>query len=1049
MKTTDSKRICAGYEPIPGYVLEEVIGRGGFGEVWRSSAPGGLKKAVKFVFGAHDQSRAERELRSLERIKGVHHPFLLTLERFEAIENQLVIVTELADCSLEDVYKEHRDNGSCGIPRTTLVPNLYDAADALDYLHENYQLQHLDIKPGNLLLVGGHVKVADFGLLKDLRDTDVSVVGGLTPIYAPPELFDGRPNMHSDQYSLAVMYQELLTGTRPFSGRTIAQLATQHVHSAPNLEPLPPADRPVIARALEKNPSQRFSSCKDFVEALKAPQSKPRVSVSGANLDSADVIPTGEPVEDLPQLTASGQDSANAKQQHAFIIALGGAGAECLRDLRQRVASRHGFNALKMSGVLIDTDMASIHSMKVAQVSDQIPSCNTIYTPLRTAQEYRQSGTDRLRTISRRWIYNVPRSGATEGMRPLGRLALVDHGEMVTKQLTEAINELAASAEGTIPLVYVVGSLAGGTCSGMYIDVVHLLRHLMDEAGLVQSKILSLLSATPFQVNPAYPLALHDTQAALVEMCHFLKAGNGYPGDPGAGWSSVPAARTPLKNVYVVSGSTHGSIAPAPSHTITDYIWADMTGSKDLLAAARSLKLDEENTSIAVPSVRSVGVVPLGDNRRLAQKVLAPKVVSELLLQWLGLPSKAKKSAVSLSDRIMRRIGISETAFIRAVESQTGATELRELTNQLVAALDPATRNDQVAVAQALTPVVERMVANGEFQEHTQAVLSNLRRELTVGLNDRKADITTVIEALKRIHKTVWDLANKIRDELQGKERDVTDSSNVQVESAEAIAVRLVASCLLDGLCDHLRLMQERFDRFATTLAMSIVEAQTTQNKDANPWDDLPQAIRSQFQFVVVQLHETAVRRFLIRPLGDQPTIVEPRSMVSDLIDTAVPFVSEIFDENADLLPPPTSMLTTIDGMASSSLSTSITNDSLAITELTAQIHSVRELNPTNESLTVDQAVVAVKPAMLMFGGRQRLLLTVGSEQERTQLEPQVREAHEGSLTVAVIPGSAPRLIHEAQQISLTDVLSRLSVLNGDNTQVTSRLFSRTDVNWQ
>ena len=167
MSKTDTKRICKGYEPIPGYVLEAVIGRGGFGEVWRANAPGGLKKAVKFVFGTQDEARGSRELRSLERIKGVCHPFLLTLERFEAIDDQLVIVTELADCSLEDVFKKNRDRGSCGIARDALLSHLHDAADALDYLHQRYQLQHLDVKPGNLLLVGGHVKVADFGLLKD------------------------------------------------------------------------------------------------------------------------------------------------------------------------------------------------------------------------------------------------------------------------------------------------------------------------------------------------------------------------------------------------------------------------------------------------------------------------------------------------------------------------------------------------------------------------------------------------------------------------------------------------------------------------------------------------------------------------------------------------------------------------------------------------------------------------------------------------------------------------------------------------------------------
>ncbi len=224
VKTTQT--IAPGYEPITGYTLEKKIGEGGFGEVWLANAPGGLKKAVKFVFGANDARRGSRELKSLERIKGVHHPFLLTLERFGIVDDRLVIVTELADGSLEDVLKRHQDRGSCGIPRAALLSYLHDAADALDYLHGSYQLQHLDVKPGNLLLVGGHVKVGDFGLLKDLREIDHSVIGGLTPIYAPPELFDGRPCINSDQYSLAVMYQELLTGTRPFSGRTIAQLAT-------------------------------------------------------------------------------------------------------------------------------------------------------------------------------------------------------------------------------------------------------------------------------------------------------------------------------------------------------------------------------------------------------------------------------------------------------------------------------------------------------------------------------------------------------------------------------------------------------------------------------------------------------------------------------------------------------------------------------------------------------------------------------------------------------------------------------------------------------
>ena len=103
--------IAPGHEPIPGYVLEELIGRGGYGEVWRAEAPGGMKKAVKFVFGQAGGNRTEQELKSLERIKAVQHPFILGLERFEIVDGQLVVVTELANGSLEDVYRKHTDRG--------------------------------------------------------------------------------------------------------------------------------------------------------------------------------------------------------------------------------------------------------------------------------------------------------------------------------------------------------------------------------------------------------------------------------------------------------------------------------------------------------------------------------------------------------------------------------------------------------------------------------------------------------------------------------------------------------------------------------------------------------------------------------------------------------------------------------------------------------------------------------------------------------------------------------------------------------------------------
>src|SRR5262245_31931880 len=132
-------------EPIPGYRLIERLGRGGFGEVWKAEAPGGLLKAIKFVFGeikeSKDKSSAgDQELRALNRIKTIRHPYILSLERVDIVDNQLVIVMELADRSLTERYKECQGQGLPGIPREELLRYMEETAEALDLLNNEYQL---------------------------------------------------------------------------------------------------------------------------------------------------------------------------------------------------------------------------------------------------------------------------------------------------------------------------------------------------------------------------------------------------------------------------------------------------------------------------------------------------------------------------------------------------------------------------------------------------------------------------------------------------------------------------------------------------------------------------------------------------------------------------------------------------------------------------------------------------------------------------------------------------------------------------------------------
>ncbi|MBY0458994.1 MAG: serine/threonine protein kinase, partial [Gemmataceae bacterium] len=261
----------AGTEPLPGYRLLAPLGRGGFGEVWKCEAPGGLHKAIKFVSSESDDGqggqRFGQELAAFEQIKAIRHPFLLTLERVELLGGELVMVMELADRQLQDRFTECRNCGLPGIPRDELLAYFADAAEALDIIAAKHNLQHLDIKPANLFLVSGHVKVGDYGLVAQLEGPDAGN-RGLTPRYVAPEVLHGHPSTCSDQYSLALVYQELLTGRFPYPGRTPQQLMLQHVSAQPDLSPLPPADQPAVARALAKQPGDRFPSCLAFVQSL-------------------------------------------------------------------------------------------------------------------------------------------------------------------------------------------------------------------------------------------------------------------------------------------------------------------------------------------------------------------------------------------------------------------------------------------------------------------------------------------------------------------------------------------------------------------------------------------------------------------------------------------------------------------------------------------------------------------------------------------------------------------------------------------------------------
>lgn len=434
-----SLRIEPHSEPIAGYKLISRLGGGGFGEVWKAEAPGGLQKAIKIIHGdlsannAESIRHAEQELRALKRVQGIRHPYLLSLERYDIVEGRLIIVMELADCNLWDRFRDYRAKNQIGIPKQELLRYMQETAEVLDLMNNEYQLQHLDIKPQNIFLIYNHVKVADFGLVKDLEGMRATVTGGVTPVYAAPETFDGVVTRFCDQYSLAIVYQELLTGQRPFNGTSMQQLLMQHLQGTPNLNPVSPAERPVLMRALAKKPEDRFPSCMAMVQALiqanggdvaptpsstsaSVPTPGPKFSLSPSlNEPKAETsFPTGPTIRptsgiglvtreqlnampapmdtaptqlgkpgdppsksiadfDLPMPVriAPPEQKGDGSLVPALIIGLGESGLRVLRRFRQMIADRFGnFEKVPvLKEIYIDTDAETLQSATTARTS--------------------------------------------------------------------------------------------------------------------------------------------------------------------------------------------------------------------------------------------------------------------------------------------------------------------------------------------------------------------------------------------------------------------------------------------------------------------------------------------------------------------------------------------------------------------------------------------------------------------------------------------------------------------------------------------------------
>jgi serine/threonine-protein kinase len=269
----------------------------------RHDRPVALKVLHPIIASGVGSGRFEREIRVAARLQHPHIvPLLDSGESPDAPgePNLVWFVMPFVDGeSLRDWLNRETQLSVADALRVVV-----EIADALEYAHGQGVI-HRDIKPENILLSGNHALVADFGIARAVsrdngaegQNTTATGTAVGTIAYMSPEQSSGEAGIdgRSDQYSLACVLYELLVGEPPFTGPTaqivITRRFTEEPRSLRSTRPGVPVevDR-AVARALSRNPADRFATTADFARALHAPASEPVTTSATPRLRSRAVV---------------------------------------------------------------------------------------------------------------------------------------------------------------------------------------------------------------------------------------------------------------------------------------------------------------------------------------------------------------------------------------------------------------------------------------------------------------------------------------------------------------------------------------------------------------------------------------------------------------------------------------------------------------------------------------------------------------------------------------------------------------------------------------
>lgn len=260
---------------IPGFKIERLIAEGGMASVYLAVQSSlNRQVAIKVLKKFDRPDQAKRFLEEGRIIASLNHHNIITIHDIGVVGDRHYIAME---------YLEGGTLGeriAAGMPMDAVILVMESIGDCLDFVHRR-GIVHRDIKPANVLFhADGTPKLTDFGIAKQLDKNQGLTLDGTTlgsPHYLSPEQAGGRSlDGRSDLYSLGVVFYEMLTGRKPFSGDSSVETIIAHLtHPIPVLPEPMARFQDLLERMLAKDPDDRIASAHEMIERLRALRTAP------------------------------------------------------------------------------------------------------------------------------------------------------------------------------------------------------------------------------------------------------------------------------------------------------------------------------------------------------------------------------------------------------------------------------------------------------------------------------------------------------------------------------------------------------------------------------------------------------------------------------------------------------------------------------------------------------------------------------------------------------------------------------------------------------